>query len=38
MEHVTERVGARGLLRRVLDGGRWTSWDVPPRAAGPEPG
>ncbi|TYB41169.1 carboxyl transferase domain-containing protein [Actinomadura chibensis] len=37
MEHVTERVGARGLLRRVLDGGRWTSWDVPPRA-GPEPG
>lgn len=27
-------VGARELLRRVLDGGAWTSWDVPP-AGGP---
>jgi acetyl-CoA carboxylase beta subunit len=34
---VTERVGARGLLRRVLDGGAWTSWDVSP-AGGPPPG
>ncbi|WP_141582760.1 carboxyl transferase domain-containing protein [Actinomadura sp. WMMA1423] len=34
---MTERVGARGLLRRVLDGGTWTSWDVPP-AGGPPPG
>ncbi|WP_246178055.1 acetyl-CoA carboxylase carboxyltransferase subunit alpha/beta [Actinomadura decatromicini] len=34
---MTERVGARGLLRRVLDGGRRTSWDVPPRT-GPDPG
>ncbi|MEU8119322.1 carboxyl transferase domain-containing protein [Spirillospora sp. NPDC049024] len=34
---MTERVGARGLLRRVLDGGAWTSWDVPP-AGGPPPG
>ncbi|WP_207401177.1 acetyl-CoA carboxylase carboxyltransferase subunit beta, partial [Actinomadura roseirufa] len=28
-----ERTGARELLRRVLDGGAWTSWDVP--VAGP---
>ncbi|QKG21462.1 carboxyl transferase domain-containing protein [Actinomadura verrucosospora] len=34
---MTERVGARELLRRVLDGGSWTSWDVPP-AGEPEPG
>ncbi|MER7545275.1 carboxyl transferase domain-containing protein [Spirillospora sp. NPDC127506] len=27
---MTERVGARELLRRVLDGGAWTSWDEPP--------
>ncbi|RSN70508.1 carboxyl transferase domain-containing protein [Actinomadura sp. WAC 06369] len=26
---VSERVGARELLRRVLDGGAWTSWDEP---------
>ncbi|TDD24138.1 acetyl-CoA carboxyl transferase [Actinomadura sp. KC06] len=30
MGSVTERVGARELLRRVLDAGGWTSWDVPP--------
>jgi acetyl-CoA carboxylase carboxyl transferase subunit beta len=28
---VAERVGARELLRRVLDDGAWTSWDEPPR-------
>ncbi|MFG2019034.1 carboxyl transferase domain-containing protein [Actinomadura geliboluensis] len=33
---VTEHVGARELLGRVLDGG-WTSWDEPPAAA-PPPG
>lgn len=27
---MAERVGARELLRRVLDGGAWTSWDRPP--------
>ncbi|MFD0687693.1 carboxyl transferase domain-containing protein [Actinomadura fibrosa] len=27
---MTERVGARELLRRVLDGGEWESWDAPP--------
>lgn len=27
---MTERDGARELLRRVLDEGTWTSWDVPP--------
>ncbi|TDB95099.1 carboxyl transferase domain-containing protein [Actinomadura sp. 7K534] len=32
---MTERVGARELLRRVLDDGTWTSWDAPP--AGPDP-
>ncbi|MEU8345809.1 acetyl-CoA carboxylase carboxyl transferase subunit beta [Actinomadura meyerae] len=32
---MTERVGARELLGRVLDGG-WTSWDEPP--APPPPG
>ncbi|WP_243723214.1 acetyl-CoA carboxylase carboxyltransferase subunit alpha/beta [Actinomadura sp. 7K507] len=32
---MTERVGARELLRRVLDGGSRTSWDTPP--AGPDP-
>ncbi|TDC52717.1 acetyl-CoA carboxyl transferase [Actinomadura sp. KC345] len=35
MDGVTGRVGARELLRRVLDGGGWTSWDAPP--AGPDP-
>ncbi len=29
---MTDRVGARALLDRVLDG--WTSWDAPPPAAG----
>ncbi|MFI0373736.1 carboxyl transferase domain-containing protein [Actinomadura sp. 1N219] len=33
---MTERVGARELLRRVLDADGWTSWDVPP-AAHPDP-
>jgi acetyl-CoA carboxylase carboxyl transferase subunit beta len=33
---VTERAGARELLRRVLDDGAWTSWDTPP-AGGPAP-
>ncbi|XRQ12504.1 carboxyl transferase domain-containing protein [Actinomadura welshii] len=32
---MTERVGARELLRRVLDGGAWTSWDSPPAAPDP---
>ncbi|TDC66729.1 acetyl-CoA carboxyl transferase [Actinomadura sp. GC306] len=32
---MTERVGARELLRRVLDDGTWTSWDTPP--PGPDP-
>nr|WP_245666696.1 acetyl-CoA carboxylase carboxyltransferase subunit alpha/beta [Actinomadura latina] len=27
---MAERVGARELLRRVLDDGAWTSWDEPP--------
>lgn len=27
---MTDRAGARELLRRVLDGGAWTSWDAPP--------
>ena len=35
MDRVTGRVGARELLRRVLDGESWTSWDAPP--AGPDP-
>lgn len=36
---VSERVGARELLRRVLDGGAWTSWDEPAAAGtGPAPG
>ncbi|MFC6883895.1 MULTISPECIES: carboxyl transferase domain-containing protein [Actinomadura] len=34
---MTERDGARELLRRVLDEGTWTSWDVPP-APPPEGG
>ncbi|MDL4819385.1 carboxyl transferase domain-containing protein [Actinomadura opuntiae] len=34
---MAERVGARELLRRVLDEDGWTSWDVPP-AGEPEPG
>ncbi|MWA03805.1 acetyl-CoA carboxyl transferase [Actinomadura sp. LD22] len=34
---MTERVGAHELLRRVLDAGGWTSWDVPP-AGEPAPG
>ncbi|WP_231334131.1 acetyl-CoA carboxylase carboxyltransferase subunit alpha/beta [Actinomadura graeca] len=34
---MTGRVGARGLLRRVLDGGEWTSWDTAPAAVA-EPG
>nr|WP_245667699.1 acetyl-CoA carboxylase carboxyltransferase subunit alpha/beta [Actinomadura macra] len=29
---MTDRVGARGLLGRVLDGGDWTSWDTAPAA------
>ncbi|WP_412519388.1 acetyl-CoA carboxylase carboxyltransferase subunit alpha/beta [Actinomadura madurae] len=33
---MTERAGARELLRRVLDGGAWTSWDAPP-AGPPDP-
>ncbi|WP_433463243.1 carboxyl transferase domain-containing protein [Spirillospora sp. CA-128828] len=32
---MTERAGARELLRRVLDGGAWTSWDVPPGGSPP---
>ncbi|MFD0902785.1 carboxyl transferase domain-containing protein [Actinomadura sediminis] len=36
---MSERVGARELLRRVLDGGAWTSWDEPAGAgAGTAPG
>ncbi|GAA2146430.1 carboxyl transferase domain-containing protein [Actinomadura napierensis] len=34
---MAERVGARELLRRVLDEDGWTSWDVPPSGE-PEPG
>jgi len=34
---VAERVGARELLRRVLDDGSWTSWDEPPTGE-PPPG
>ncbi|MFB4303612.1 carboxyl transferase domain-containing protein [Actinomadura sp. NTSP31] len=34
---MSERVGARELLRRVLDEDGWTSWDVPPSGQ-PEPG
>ncbi|MEU6751354.1 carboxyl transferase domain-containing protein [Spirillospora sp. NPDC046719] len=34
---MTERVGARELLRRVLDEDGWTSWDDPP-AGQPAPG
>lgn len=34
---MTERVGARELLRRVLDVDGWTSWDVPPAEVA-EPG
>ncbi|HEU5026725.1 MAG TPA: carboxyl transferase domain-containing protein [Spirillospora sp.] len=34
---MTGRVGARELLRRVLDADGWTSWDVPP-AGEPGPG
>ncbi|MEU9022564.1 carboxyl transferase domain-containing protein [Actinomadura sp. NPDC048394] len=34
---VTGRVGARELLRRVLDADGWTSWDVPPTGE-PAPG
>ncbi|MFI0411283.1 carboxyl transferase domain-containing protein [Actinomadura sp. 3N508] len=33
---MTERAGARELLRRVLDADGWTSWDTPP-AGGPDP-
>ncbi|MFI0480616.1 carboxyl transferase domain-containing protein [Actinomadura sp. 9N215] len=36
MDAVTERAGARELLRRVLDADGWTSWDTPP-AAHPDP-
>ncbi|MEU9868677.1 carboxyl transferase domain-containing protein [Actinomadura sp. NPDC048021] len=32
---MTDRVGARDLLRRVLDEGAWTSWDVPPAGEPP---
>ncbi|MFA1547687.1 carboxyl transferase domain-containing protein [Actinomadura chokoriensis] len=32
---MAERVGARGLLRRVLDDGAWTSWDEPPTGQPP---
>ncbi|MEV4006282.1 carboxyl transferase domain-containing protein [Actinomadura sp. NPDC049753] len=32
---MTDRVGARELLRRVLDEGARTSWDVPPAEAPP---
>ncbi|MEV5826329.1 carboxyl transferase domain-containing protein [Spirillospora sp. NPDC052242] len=35
---VSERVGARELLRRVLDEGTWTTWDEPAGAGtGPAP-
>ncbi|REE95867.1 carboxyl transferase domain-containing protein [Thermomonospora umbrina] len=27
----TRRLGARALVARILDGGDWTPWDVPPR-------
>ncbi|SNR23435.1 carboxyl transferase domain-containing protein [Actinomadura mexicana] len=32
---MTERVGARELLRRVLDEDAWTSWDTPPAGEPP---